>query len=83
MQDAGFSISHGERTSDAGGVAAPIWDHGTEPATTIGIYFPMSRLDDDKKDPYFGLVKTYAHKISEERKRDGIKHPAHAFSLHP
>ncbi|MEK3935142.1 IclR family transcriptional regulator [Sporosarcina sp. FSL W7-1349] len=68
IREAGFSISLAERMPDAGGVAAPIWDHGAEPAATIGIYFPMSRLDDDKKDQYIELVKTYAHKISEEAK---------------
>lgn len=62
----GFSTSFGERISDSGAVTAPIWEQGEEPAATIGIYFPMTRLDEQKKQHYIELVKTYAQKISEE-----------------
>ncbi len=66
IRNIGFSTSLGERVQDAGAVTAPIWDLSEEPIATIGIYFPMTRLDDQKKQQYIELVKTYAQKMSEE-----------------
>lgn len=66
IRNMGFSTSFGERIQDAGAVTAPIWEHTEEPVATIGIYFPMTRLDDQKKQHYIELVTTYAQKISEE-----------------
>lgn len=68
IREAGYSVSLGERMPETGGIAAPIWDHGKEPAATIGIYFPMSRIDENIKNKYIELINTYANKISEEAK---------------
>lgn len=59
-----YSTSFGERISDAGGIAAPIWDLLPEPIATLGIYFPMTRIDSERKQKLTNLVIQYAEKIS-------------------
>ncbi|MFS0574290.1 IclR family transcriptional regulator [Sporosarcina sp. 179-K 3D1 HS] len=66
IREAGYSFSLGERMSDSGAFAAPIWDHSDEPVATIGIYFPMTRINEEKQGLYIDMVKKYAEKISAE-----------------
>lgn len=59
-----YSKSLGERISDAGAVAAPIWNFENDLIATIGIYYPMTRLDEEQEKLYTNLVIKYADKIS-------------------
>ena len=69
IQEAGYSISIGERDPESAGIAAPIWGLGEEPAATIGIYLPVTRLTSEKQQELISLVMEYANKISNEFKR--------------
>ncbi|WP_342514592.1 IclR family transcriptional regulator [Sporosarcina sp. FSL K6-1522] len=70
IRDVGYSTSLGERMSDSGAVAAPIWDQGEEPVATIGVYLPMTRMTSDKQQELTNLVVQYANKISAELRED-------------
>ncbi|SEN04085.1 DNA-binding transcriptional regulator, IclR family [Mesobacillus persicus] len=66
IRENGYSTSLGERDPDSAGIAAPIWGLGEEPTGALGIYLPMSRLNDQKLPELIALAKGYAEKISAE-----------------
>ena len=69
IRSLGYSTSFGEAFPDSGGVVAPIWGLGEEPTAALGLFLPMSRLSDDKKDELVKLVVDFADNISAEFKR--------------
>ena len=68
IRENGYSISVGEWDQDAAGIAAPIWGIGEEPAATIGIYLPLTRFGDERKQDLVKLMMENAKAISEEYK---------------
>ena len=66
IRENGYSISVGEWDQDAAGIAAPIWGIGEEPAATVGIYLPMTRFGDERKQHLIQLMMENAKAISEE-----------------
>lgn len=61
IREYGYSISLGERTSESGGVAAPIWGHEEEPTAVLGIFLPLTRMRQQK---LVKLVMEYADRIA-------------------
>src|SRR5699024_5163220 len=59
-----YSISSGERISDAGDVAATIWNNEDELIATLGIYYPLTRIDSEMEKSYIDLVIKQANKLS-------------------
>ena len=70
IRKVGYSISLGERMSDSGAIAAPIWNQGEEPVATLGIYLPMTRMNSEKQQELTNFVIDYASKISTEFKKE-------------
>lgn len=60
-----YSISKGERISDAIGVAVPIFDANEVIVATIGIYFPITRHSKEIEQKYIKKLQNYAVKIQE------------------
>ncbi|GHH96780.1 IclR family transcriptional regulator [Neobacillus kokaensis] len=75
IRDAGYSTSFGEAYPDSGGIAVPIWGLSEEPIAVLGLFLPMTRLPQDKRDQLIKLVIDFAEKISAEfiRKQETIK----------
>lgn len=61
-----YSISKGERISDAVGIAVPILDPNDLLVATIGIYFPSTRFSKKIKEEYIELLRQYANKIRQK-----------------
>lgn len=66
IQEAGYSTSLGEAYADSGGIVAPVWGQGEEPAAALGIFFPMTRLTPEKQQEFIKLVLNYSNKISAD-----------------
>jgi IclR family transcriptional regulator, KDG regulon repressor len=62
----GFDFGNRERTSDGGGVAAPIRNAAGEIVAALHIIAPSSRLGEDHRDQYIDAVVTAAQRISSE-----------------
>lgn len=66
VRENGYAVSVGEWDPDSAGIAAPVWGIGEEPAATVGIYLPLSRLDNTRKQHLIELTAACGKKISEE-----------------
>lgn len=66
IREAGYSISLGEAVAESGGIVAPIWGQGEEPAAALGVFLPMTRLTPEKQQEFIKLVMDYANRISAE-----------------
>ena len=68
IHEDGYSVSVGEWDQDAAGISAPIWGIGEEPVATIGIYLPLTRFSNERKQQLITLLKENAEAITEEYK---------------
>ena len=66
IRNAGYSTSFGEYDSETAGIIAPIWGLADEPAATLGIYLPLTRLTSERREEMISLVLETANKISLE-----------------
>lgn len=69
IRNAGYSTSFGEYDSETAGIVAPIWGLADEPAATLGIYLPMTRMTPERREELINLVLDTANKISMEFKK--------------
>ncbi|MFA8439182.1 IclR family transcriptional regulator [Pueribacillus sp. YX66] len=60
-----YSLSKGERISDAIGIAVPIFDSNEFIVATIGIYFPETRYSKKIEQKYIKELQQYARKIQQ------------------
>ncbi len=65
VRNQGYSRSKGERQSDAGSVAAPLFGPHREVIGAISICGPIARFSDDAVERFAPLVTATASKISE------------------
>lgn len=79
IRESGYSLSLGERMSESGGVAAPIWSSGEEPVAVLGIYLPMTRLIPERKSELIKLVVEYTSMISSQFKEKQQEEMAKLF----
>src|SRR5699024_4974055 len=61
IREYGYSVSLGERESESGGVAVPIWGQEEEPTAVLGIYLPLTRMRQQK---LVKLAMEYADQIA-------------------
>ncbi|MGM9922750.1 MAG: IclR family transcriptional regulator [Bacillus sp. (in: firmicutes)] len=66
VKEHGYATSFGDSFPDSAAITAPIWGLGEEPAASLGVFLPMSRITPEKQQELIDLVVTYAKKISKE-----------------
>ena len=66
VKDKGYALSLGEGFPDSGGISAPIWGLGEEPAASLSILIPLTRLTEEKIQELISLVVEYSDKITIE-----------------
>ena len=62
----GYALSLGEGFPDSGGISAPVWGLGEEPAAALSILIPLSRLTNGKQQELVDLVLKYSNQITTE-----------------
>ncbi|WP_050616108.1 IclR family transcriptional regulator [Bacillus testis] len=68
IKQRGYSLSLGESYAESSGIVTPIWGMGEEPAATIGIYLPTSRLTSTLEQRFIDLALTFSKRIGKEIK---------------
>jgi len=66
VKQKGYALSLGEGFPDSGGISAPIWGLGEEPAAALNILIPLARLTNDKQQELINLILKYSNQITKE-----------------
>ena len=69
VKEKGFALSLGEGFPDSGGISAPIWGFGEEPAASLSILMPLTRLTNEKQKELIDLIMKYSSQITKEFNR--------------